>query len=1283
MSKLSVIKRDGTEVEYNEDKVLNAVVKASLECKNNVLKTTIIKIVKDVTSKINSTVIEHNTIPTVEEIQDVVEASIMSHDSPELAKLYITYRHDREHERNIVSVNDDNVLLTDSFISKYKHLPFPGTNIGLFTFYRTYSRWLITQGRREYWWEAVRRAVEYNCGIITTDKSEAEELYDNIFNLRQFISSRTMWVGGTEAATRNGMANFNCAFRVVDDVEAFSDMFHILMVGSGAGFRVLKTDVVQLPTFRTDVQLIHEQYNAVPKYRRNDYTDIKHLTGGVMTITVGDSKFGWEQALKVYLDVLTNKAYDNVKMIVLNYDNVRPFGEKLKVFGGTASGHTNLEKMLNKISEEIGVCKVNSECITVKLEPYQCINIANIIAENVISGGVRRSAQIALIDQDDEQSMQLKSDLWKIVGHDKTTGYDIFEKDMSIAHREMSNNSIFYQTKPTRAKLHWHIDTQKTTGEPALVNAEASGRRRDNYNGCNPCFTGDTVVAVSDGRKGITIKQLAEEGRDVLVHCMDSNGKPIVGWMRNPRKTGTDKQLVRVTLSNGHSIKCTPNHQFILSDGTIIQAKDLVSGASLAYGQTIIAPLGSFHGRASNQWSSTQYHGIRTLYGQSLTHREVYKSANGINRIHSGHVHHSDLNSLNNVHTNLTLMDANEHMSLHMTDNNLMRQLFSGMDYEKQDLYREKMSRSVSGENNPRYINVDNDVILNEMIDYIRISQKSIDKTEMSKHLQSVGYPSTGQNEFRDYKNMLTQANIIAGFPLPENRRHSREVNKFNRGWYHERTNLLLTLDNGQVFVDKKCEICGDNMRLSFTAREYGVCPNCTGNYNLSKNKNDRKGLKRTLLMELMFQNRCIPTRIEYHAYVATKTPNPFKISISTEIADIIEEQGLNSIDWNVKSIHALSVRTKLFNDLIAAGMVYNHTVVSVEYMTEKEDVYNGTVDNVHNFGIYVNGNCTEIVYTKQCGEILLDSRGMCNLTEINIHAFVKEDNTLDIDGLNRAQELSARAGFRMTFVELELPKWDRIQKRDRLLGCSITGWQDMVNRVGLTTNDKQSLLSSLREIAIYVGNSYAEEMAVNKPLLTTTVKPSGTISLLPTVSSGIHFSHSPFYLRRIRVGVNDPILKVCEELDYSIKDETGKDETRRVVEFPVQAPKGRTKYDVGAIEQLEEYRLFQEYYTQHNTSITVHVKEDEWDDVEQWIWDNWEHFVGVSFLGIGDDPESSEGGENVYSVLPYESCTQEVYEKVLARTPTFKPSLVNKYETVDNEKELESDCEDGHCPVR
>ena len=131
-------------------------------------------------------------------------------------------------------------------------------------------------------------------------------------------------------------------------------------------------------------------------------------------------------------------------------------------------------------------------------------------------------------------------------------------------------------------------------------------------------------------------------------------------------------------------------------------------------------------------------------------------------------------------------------------------------------------------------------------------------------------------------------------------------------------------------------------------------------------------------------------------------------------------------------------------------------------------------------------------------------------------------------------------------------------------------------------------LLKKLRSVARSEAEMYAAELDVAPPLLVTTVKPEGTLSQLPEVSSGIHYSHSPYFIRRVRINASDPLVKVCEELGYPVFPEVGQEwETcsTKVVEFPVKAPEGKTKYDISAIEQLENYKLFMEHYVDHNAS--------------------------------------------------------------------------------------------------
>jgi len=230
--------------------------------------------------------------PTVELVQDLIEETLMEIGNFKIAKNYIIYRSKREQIRLKKKDEETNSILTDEFLSEYKHQPNPfPTELGEFIYYRTYSRWLEEEQRREYWWETVKRAVEYNCSLAPTTKEEAEALYDNVYHLRNFVAGRTLWTASTESSKKYGMSNYNCSFTVIDSFDAYEDIFYLLMIGSGTGFRVLPRDVEHLPKIRTDVEIIHKYYDPVEKDERREYTDFS-FDGRVATINVGDSKEG-------------------------------------------------------------------------------------------------------------------------------------------------------------------------------------------------------------------------------------------------------------------------------------------------------------------------------------------------------------------------------------------------------------------------------------------------------------------------------------------------------------------------------------------------------------------------------------------------------------------------------------------------------------------------------------------------------------------------------------------------------------------------------------------------------------------------------------------------------------------------------------------------------------------------------------------------------------------------------------------------------------------------------
>ncbi len=346
--------------------------------------------------------------------------------------------------------------------------------------------------------------------------------------------------------------------------------------------------------------------------------------------------------------------------------------------------------------------------------------------------------------------------------------------------------------------------------------------------------------------------------------------------------------------------------------------------------------------------------------------------------------------------------------------------------------------------------------------------------------------------------------------------------------------------------------------------------------------------------------------------------------------------------------------------------------VIGIEWNDKEEDVYDfTTADNTHT-GI-ANGY---IVHN--CGEILLDNKQNCNLTTVNCMAFVK-DGEVDKEAMKDAFRRNYRAGFRMTNVDLELPEWSYKLHRDRLTGVSPTGWQDMINATGMSHDEEALLLRELRDAVDEEVVNYSKETGLNATTLSKSNKPSGSLSLLPDVSAGIHYPHSEYFIRRVRISADDPLVMAAEELGWVIKPEVGQtleNCTTKVIEFPCKAPAGKTKFDVTAIEQLENYKRMMDNFVDHNVSITVSVRENEWDDVEEWVWNHWDEVVALSFLPLNDA---------FYELAPYEKITKEEYEERSSKMKRFVPSLISKYEREQYEHELEDDpsCSTGACPVR
>lgn len=480
-----VIKRDKREVNFDPSKIFTAIAKATIDVygKNELEKTG--QIVDDITRNIEE---NYETI-TVEEIQDLVELELMKFDG-QVAKSYILYRNERKKNRKAYPYQ----FIKPETLSKYKHLPDPfPTELGKIVYYRTYSRPVESENRREYWWETVARVVEYSSFLekeaisrkrpvtqqdIARLQDEADELFDAMFHLKLFPSGRSLWVANTVSSKTYPISNFNCSFVVIDDFKKFSEIFSVLMLGTGVGLSVEKKYINLLPSVNTKIEVIHKDIKRVDKKARKEYTELKQMAPNVMEIVVGDSKFGWSSALDFYFQILTQKQYKDIDFVLVNYDNVRPAGERLKTFGGYASGEQAIKQMFDKINKLI--TSKNNSGQWYKIKPIDALDIATIIAENVISGGVRRSSEIVFCDPDDKEVIEAKNNLYiKNQNNEWVANQDLI-------HRSLSNNTILYKEKPTKQQLKEHFKSMRFSGEPGFGNLQEMLRRRPDAQGGNP-----------------------------------------------------------------------------------------------------------------------------------------------------------------------------------------------------------------------------------------------------------------------------------------------------------------------------------------------------------------------------------------------------------------------------------------------------------------------------------------------------------------------------------------------------------------------------------------------------------------------------------------------------------------------------------------------------------------------------------------------------------------------------------------------------------------------------
>jgi ribonucleoside-diphosphate reductase alpha chain len=311
---------------------------------------------------------------------------------------------------------------------------------------------------------------------------------------------------------------------------------------------------------------------------------------------------------------------------------------------------------------------------------------------------------------------------------------------------------------------------------------------------------------------------------------------------------------------------------------------------------------------------------------------------------------------------------------------------------------------------------------------------------------------------------------------------------------------------------------------------------------------------------------------------------------------------------------------------------------------------------------------------TNPCSEIILRPYQFCNLSEV----VIRQDDTKE-DIAKKVKLATILGTWQSTLTDFKYLRkiWKDNTEEERLLGVSLTGQFGHKFMSGKEDLDGlEKFLEEIRGVARFTNSEEAKKLNINESAAITCVKPSGTVSQLVGVSSGMHPWHNDYYIRTVRGDKKDPLTQFLTDAGIPAEDDVMKPQDTTVFSFPVKAPEGSIlRNDLTAIEHLNIWLTYQRAWCEHKPSITVSVREDEWMEVGAWVWEHFDEVSGISFLPYSD---------HTYKQAPYQDCSEEEYLEALAKMPSkINWEMLSMYETEDSTTGSQAlACVAGECEI-
>jgi ribonucleotide reductase alpha subunit len=371
------------------------------------------------------------------------------------------------------------------------------------------------------------------------------------------------------------------------------------------------------------------------------------------------------------------------------------------------------------------------------------------------------------------------------------------------------------------------------------------------------------------------------------------------------------------------------------------------------------------------------------------------------------------------------------------------------------------------------------------------------------------------------------------------------------------------------------------------------------------------------------------------------------KITIE-DVADL-KQQG-----YNIKEIaEKLNTTCIIVKKRLELAQLNNHKVKNIEFYGY-EDVYDGEVEVYHNFALAAG------VIVHNCGEITLESYECCNLSELCLNNIESKEEMIECAKLLYKTQ---KAINNLDFIHEETTE---VVRKNMRIGLSVTGI--------CQSKDKLDWLDDCYKTLKDYDEKYSKELKVNPSIKLTTVKPSGTLSLLAGATPGIHPAFSEYYTRRIRMTSDDELINVCKQAGYRteyVKNFDGSlNHNTLIVEFPCFAGVGViTAKNMPAVEQLEFVKKMQSEWADNSVSCTVYYKKEELPEIREWLGENYKKYIkSVSFLLHSD---------HGFEQAPYEEITEQEYQKLIKNIKPIESNVLEG-DSIDVDE-----CKGGACPIR